>query len=727
MSDTPTPATLENCDREPIHIPGSIQPHGALLAFDRLGRLTHASANATALLGVPLAFGRPLRLDELGDDAELFRQLQQAIADAGGDEIASNSCHAVLDGQRFDVVVHACHGTVICEFEQRAAHEDEVARFAHLAYRGMGALKRQKNIDRLLGAAVAAVRELTGFDRVMGYRFRHDNSGDIVAEARDNALEPFLGRRYPATDIPAQARRLYVLNSLRLIADMGYTPVPLLADPAQTAPLDLSHSVLRSVSPIHVEYLQNMGVAASMSVSIVIGGRLWGMIACHHMTPRRVPYPIRMAVDVMAQVIAATVQSLDAQAREAAIARAAWLRTELARVVGQGTEVAEAVQIESAALCESLRCDALMVTLDGAPRTARGVAPVWALQVADWLSTQSGHLVHVFDAAQLPAWAPETPEAERYCGALALRFDVPRQGWIVALRREQIQTIRWGGKPDKVIAHGPLGPRLTPRGSFEEWRETVRDTAEPWGEVELEIASQLLDSVSRAHADRVLESDQLRSQLWAVLGHDLRNPLQSLSMATSAIQSGRGSERLNAVVRNSTTRMRQLIASVLDISRLQHGFELTLKFEPTDLVPLIVQLVDESKVAHPTTQILVRLPTTLTAEVDPVRIAQVISNLLSNARHHGQGEVTLTASSEDGHAVLAVGNASPPIPPEVAASLFDPFKRQSTNNQRNPTGMGLGLFIAYQVVQGHTGSLRHIEGQGTVTFEVRVPLRRSVS
>ncbi len=172
---------------------------------------------------------------------------------------------------------------------------------------------------------------------------------------------------------------------------------------------------------------------------------------------------------------------------------------------------------------------------------------------------------------------------------LALRFDAPRQGWLIALRREQIQTILWGGKPDKVIAHGPLGPRLTPRGSFAEWSETVRDTAEPRSEVELQIASQLLDGVSRAHAGRVLEIDQLRSQLWAVLGHDLRNPLQSLSMATHAIEHGEGSARLNAVVRNSTHRMKQLLGDVLDISWLHHGFELTMKFEPLDLLPLIEQ------------------------------------------------------------------------------------------------------------------------------------------
>ncbi len=729
MQSPPSPAelNLENCDREPIHVPGSIQPHGALLAFDRLGRLSHASANAAALLGVPLPFGRTLPAGALGGDAALEQQLQDALADAVSDELVTSSMETTLGGATFDVVMNAQHGRVICEFERRAANAGEVSTFAHLAYRAMDTLKRQRSIDRLLDAAVVAVRQMTGFDRVMAYRFGHDDSGDVVAEACSDALEPYLGRRYPASDIPAQARRLYILNTLRLIADVGYEPVPLLADAAQREPLDLSHGVLRSVSPIHVEYLKNMGVGASMSVSIVIGGRLWGMLACHHMAPRQVPYPIRMAVDVMAQVIASTVQSLAARDREAAIARAAWLRTEVVRAIAVGGEVGEIVMRESPALRENLGCDALLVTLDGVPRAAENIDPDWARSLAAWLATRDESLVHEHDGALLPPPTPGQAADQRWCGVLALRFDAPRQGWIVGLRREVIQTIRWGGKPEKAIAHGPLGPRLTPRGSFAEWRETVRGRAEPWNEVALEIASQLLDSVGRAYSDRVLEIDQLRSQLWAVLGHDLRNPLQSLSMATNALERGGEPGRLNSVIRNSTHRMKQLLGDVLDISRLHHGFDLTMQWSRVDLVRLIRQLVEESQVAYPTIAVDVTLPDTLPADADEVRYTQVVANLLSNARHHGQGHIVVRAHEDAGMAVVRITNDAPPIPEAIVAALFDPFKRQSADNVRNRTGMGLGLYIAHQVVKGHQGTLVHIGGDGTVTFEARIPLRRVVA
>jgi light-regulated signal transduction histidine kinase (bacteriophytochrome) len=721
----PAELNLENCDREPIHIPGSIQPHGALLAFDRLGRLSHASANASQLLGVSLEFGRTPPPALFGTDPALEQQFRDALAGASSEELVANSLETHIGERTFDVVLNAQNGHLVCEFERRAADAGEVATFAHLAYRAMDTLKRQRSVERLLDAAVVAVRQMTGFDRVMAYRFAHDDSGDVVAEARSDVLEPNLGRRYPASDIPAQARRLYILNTLRLIADVGYTPVPLLADPTQREPLDLSHSVLRSVSPIHVEYLRNMGVAASMSVSIVIGGRLWGMLACHHMAPRQVAYPIRMAVDVMAQVIASTVQSLTAQAREGAVARAAWLRTEIVRALAVGGEVGEIVMRESPALRESLGCDALLVTLDGVPRAADHVHAGWAKALAEWLAARPESLVHVHDGAQLPPPLPDQAEGERYCGVLALRFDAPRQGWIVALRREVIQTIRWGGKPEKAIAHGPLGPRLTPRGSFAEWRETVRGRAEPWDDVQLELASQLLDSVGRAYADRVLEIDQLRSQLWAVLGHDLRNPLQSLSMATNALERGGEPGRLNSVIRSSTHRMKQLLGDVLDISRLHHGFDLTMQWSRVDLVAVVRQLVEESQVAYPTIALAVRLPPTLHADADERRYTQVVANLLSNARHHGQGSIAVAAREEAGFAVLSITNDAPPIPDDIVAALFDPFKRHSATNDRNRTGMGLGLYIAHQVVRGHQGTLAYIAGAGSVTFEARIPLQRT--
>lgn len=712
------PVTLDNCDREPIHIPGSIQPHGALLAFDRAGCLVAMSANANALLGLALTLGEVPAAGALGADPEVTEAIRRgrALLDLG--ETIPESLEVSIGGQAFDLVVHSHAGRVLCEFERHAASANRLSRFAQMAYGSMDKLRRQPNIDRLLEIAVKEVRAMTGFDRVMAYRFRHDDSGDIVAEARREALEPFLGRRYPASDIPAQARRLYVLNTLRLIADVGYAPVPLLAAPGQAAPLDLSHSVLRSVSPVHVEYLGNMGVQASMSVSIVVAGRLWGMVACHHMTPWHVPHAVRMACDVVAQLIAASVQSFDARERESTVARASALRADIAAQVAQGHEAVDVLAREAAAIGDILGAEAVFVSQDGRLRAHGGVDEAWAAQLLDHLQAQDQPFVHIHRADALPV-----ASEPRYSGVLGLRFDAARQGWLVALRREQIETIRWGGKPEKVYQHGPLGPRLTPRGSFDEWRETVRGTAVPWSDTLLEIARQLQDSVSRVNADRVLELDRLRSQLWAVLGHDLRDPLHALSMASVALDRQPAAGRITTVIRNSTNRMQRLLRDLQDITRIQNGLGLAIDLEDVDLSALLGQLLDDQRATYPDMTVDAALPARLPARIDPMRFLQMVANLLSNARHHGDGRVKLVLREAQGQVELDIRNPSPPIDEELVEGLFDPFKRSAIRNARNPGSMGLGLYIVDQVARAHGGQIRYEPGEGEVIFVLSLPLQ----
>jgi chemotaxis family two-component system sensor kinase Cph1 len=412
------------------------------------------------------------------------------------------------------------------------------------------------------------------------------------------------------------------------------------------------------------------------------------------------------------------VQSFTAQAREAALARAAWLRTELTTRIAQDAGPLEALVECASGLQDNLGAQALVLMLDGKQRCFGAVEGAWVDALAAWLGTRNEALVHITDGSLLPP--SDGSDAPPFCGLLALRFDGSRAGWICALRVEQIETVRWGGKPEKEIAPGPLGPRLTPRGSFEEWRETVRGKAEPWSATELEIASQLLDAVSRTHAERVFELDKLRSQLWAVLGHDLRNPLQSLTVASQVLDRTGGSGRMNTIIRNSAGRMERLLRDVLDITRLQNGFSLDMHRERIDLAALARQLVEEAQTAHAESVVSVQMPATLMVDADPGRMSQLLSNLLSNARHHGDGVIDLLLAEDGDHAVLRVGNPSPPIPADIEATLFDPFKRKSFDNERNRGGMGLGLFIAAQIVRAHGGQIAYSADAGWVWFEVRL-------
>ena len=718
---------LQSCADEPIHIPGSIQPHGALLFFHQDGRLEGWSGNARAMLGVAPELGLPytsLALPQAALDA-----IADCIAARDDEDAAPLVAGLAIGAAEYDCVVHAVEGRIVAEFERRDTSSEEVSRFAIRAHGSIDRLRRQKTIDALLASAVQQVREFTGFDRVMAYRFRADDSGDVVAESRRDDLVPYLGQRYPAGDIPAQARRLYTLNTLRMIADMDYAAVPLYGAPG-ARPLDMSFAVLRSVSPVHVEYLKNMQVRASMSVSIVINGRLWGLIACHHMAPKLVPHAIRMAADVLAQVMVSTIHSIESREDASLAEQSARVRTALVESLLLDDDPLDALGEHARALMTASGTQAMVATQHGKIAT-HGDLPA-GLAEAIVASLPDNH--HDLVTREMRADWPEALRERlgKWVGLLALPFDPLGHGWCILLRVEQIETVAWGGRPDKTEALGPLGVRLTPRGSFDAWHETVRGCAHPWEHSVLANSRLTLAELVRAVNAHRSQTEATRAQLLAMLGHDLRDPLHSINMAGMVLErtgsaSGGGNSgqpTLAKRIQSSTNRMQRMISQVLDMSRIDRGMGLGVALEPVDLKALLVDLMDEAHLAYPSIPLELVCDDPATVNADSGRLAQVLSNLLSNARHHGEpGQpVTVCLRARQGEASVEVSNAGKPIPPETVATLFNPFKRASLNNPRNRTGMGLGLYIAQQIVREHSGEIAYRYENERVIFTLRLPL-----
>ncbi len=719
MSEAPL-VDLQSCADEPIHIPGFIQPHGFMVFFDHAGMLEGWSANLPAELSNLQAGWHFDRLPLPAVAAELIEECVGCQVDG---ECAPAFAAVEFGKLQYDCIVHATGGRIIAEFESRDVPADTVALFAVKAHSSIERVRRQKSIDTLLETAVRQVREFTGFDRVMAYRFREDDSGDVVAEARREDLTPYVGQRYPAGDIPAQARRMYVLTTLRMIASVGYAPVPMLGAPG-ALPLDMSYSVLRSVSPIHIEYLQNMGVCASMSVSIVINGRLWGLLACHHMAPKQVPYSIRMSADVLAQVMASTIQSIEARRDAEQVEQSARVRTSLVESLLIDEEPLDALAHHADAL-QGVTGSHAMVCVHNGKVVSFGAIERAALDaIVRSLPLDASDLL-VRD--KLDDWPGGVqPELGKWVGMLGLPFDPPGGGWCLLLRTEQIEQVAWAGRPEKTVARGPLGTRLTPRGSFDAWHETVLGRAQPWEAPVQSNARLMLSALLRASNARRAQTESTRAQLLAMLGHDLRDPLHSINMAGTLLERGNGNNQptLGKRIQSSSNRMQRLIGQVLDMSRIDGGMGLGLQLEPVDLAALVEDMVEEMRLAYPAITYDYTNPGPVCVRADGGRMSQVLSNLLSNARHHGHvgHPIRVALRVDAGWATLDVANNGTSIAEELAATLFNPFKRASLHNPRNRTGMGLGLYIVASIVREHAGEIAYRHEGGQVVFSMRLPL-----
>lgn len=536
---------LTNCDREPIHQLGGVQDYGCLIATSADFMVNHVSANVQSILGIDPseAIGGRL-IDLLPENTvhDLRTKLQMLNVETNSARLFG---YDVLgNGQLFDVSVHAITQKYVFEFEPKinTDNRDEMSLVQPLVAR----VRRAKDIKSACDQAALAMQVLSGFDRVMVYQFDDDGDGEVVAENLQKQMVPFFGLRYPASDIPQQARALYLRSTLRLISDIDGDVSPILpATDASGAPMDLSLSVTRAVSPIHLEYLRNMGVAASMSVSIIKDGALWGLFACHHNTPRHIDFERRTAIELFAQFFSyELVQKIDIQSRlEATDTRQ--LHDNLMIQLSGGSNLIDEFEVIADELAGLIASDGVAVYSDGR-YASRGEAPSEEefRKLARFLNTAPTG--QVFSSHNL---ASVYPNIEGFSADIAGLFAVPisrtPRDYIVFFRREVAKSVKWAGDPTKPVEVGPNGTRLTPRKSFEAWSEIVRNTATRWSESEKHTGEALRISLIEIVLKLTDEANEMRRKatdtqelLIAELNHRVRNILNLIQGLVSQSRSG---------------------------------------------------------------------------------------------------------------------------------------------------------------------------------------------
>ncbi|KZY54772.1 histidine kinase [Erythrobacter sp. HI0063] len=526
------PVDLTNCDREPIHQIGAIQNFGALIAVTTDGMIAHRSANFADILSLsePPEIGTQL-------SALFTPEAMSAIGRASGmlnDPESVERLFAVhLVGGKgpFDCAIHNTDGLTVIEFEPSAS--DEMDRQLRSLQPILRQLERSDDLLELCQQAADRLRDLLGFDRVMVYRFQSDESGAVIAESVEEGYDSFHGLRYPRTDIPQQARRLYLRNRFRIISDTLAEPVPI--EPqirAEGDPLDLSMSTLRAVSPIHIEYLINMGVRASLSISIVIDGKLWGLFACHHYAPKVLPYSLRTAAELFSELFSLTAERTIGKERASVQDAGRSLHDQLMRAIAGGEALVEALPTLRPIIKRAIPHDGISAYVDGEYR-ALGAAPdeseFMALMPALNSSATSRTIASDSLVKRIPAAAAF---ADRAVGALIIPVSRSPRDYVILWRRELKQTVTWAGNPEKPVELGPNGARLTPRKSFEAWQQSVTGKSAEWTEVELGLVESLrvtlLEVILRVTDELATERAKAQRQqelLIAELNHRVRNIL----------------------------------------------------------------------------------------------------------------------------------------------------------------------------------------------------------
>jgi len=544
-------------DREPIHTPGAIQPHGVLLALDPDDmRIAQIAGDTQALLGAPHSalLGQNVEA-RLG--AVAAKRLTRIIADAAGPRSCLAFESEASDGAvALEGVVHVGDGVILIELEPRrdGAERDPLG----LVQKMLAAAAAAETVEDYARAVARETAHATGFDHVMVYRFLPDGSGSVIAETAAEERPSYLGLRFPASDIPLQARKLYLTNWLRLIPDARYTPAPIepALSPKTGRPLDLSHSALRSVSPVHLRYLANMGVRASMSLSIVVGGRLFGLVACHHRAPHFIDIRRRAACELFAQMISFEFQSrLEAETAKLRM-RGGEVQSRLVGAMSGRAELAGALLGGRPNLLDLIEADGCAVFVDGECATLGRTPSIEKIgALLRWIHKRSKQGVYATDSLPL-----SYASAEVYCdvaaGVLAIGVSRTPKDYVLLFRGELRQVVRWAGNPAKPVE--TEGETLTPRASFGAWEETVRLQSRPWSDTEIEIARSLRAAILEVFvhaldlAVRERQAAQARQDfLMAELEHRVKNTLSVIqSLVRFTARSAASLEEFNATLQS---------------------------------------------------------------------------------------------------------------------------------------------------------------------------------
>jgi len=737
---------LINCENEPIHIPGSIQPHGLLIGLTKEFKIVFCSENISAFL--------PFKYTEvLGENfedifgSESFNAIKNSSLQENVLQVKME-----LEKKIFQCFFHQSNDYYVFEAEPCKVGVEEITDVYNQTLQFINYMNATQSLKDLCQMVARETRSLTGYDRVMVYRFDKEYNGEVFAESCREDLEPFLGLHYPHTDIPVQARELYMRNVLRLITDIDYTPVPIYTiDDDSDKDLDLSLSVLRSTSPIHVEYLKNMGVGATLTISLIYQGKLWGLIACHHYASKNLTPEIRLAAQLQGQFITSQIDVRQSN-EEYEVSRKT--NNALEKITGFDLPpIMESFKIISINPELLKLCNASGVSLFiNGEVYKNGITPPENIipSLSGWLSEYSNDGSFVtekiidFIPAMKSVW-------DKVSGVIY--YSLGKSNSIIWYRTETITEVNWGGDPSKAIVKDANG--LHPRNSFVKWKQINKNRSTPWLHPELNVAAKYAHTLQkqinlmllsdeeikyRKLSEKLKESNEELQNINWISTHDLQEPLRKIQIISSMIlfkEKDNMSENMVLSLHKmnkSAMRMQNLLADILKYTKIKNSAKAFELVDMNQMVEEVVLDIKENVVDAEAEIVISDLPS---VNVVPFLIKQLISNILLNSLKYCSPErkPLIIISVETDVKDVNLGDSTYfkfiftdngiGFHQEYAESIFNIFTRLHSQNEY--MGSGVGLALCKKIIQAHNGYItaQSSLGNGAV-FMVYLPSESSL-
>ena len=731
-----TQIDLSNCDREPIHIPGKIQAHGFLVAINSELKITYCSENicnfapitATALLGTPVYLLETAILKK----TDGFIEKLIIIANTKNGFRPVNPYPVTIDGKDFDLIIGASADQYLLEFEPSLSDLD--MDLHQLMGSTLSEIMADANLSRLLDRTALQIQKIIRYDRVMVYKFHEDGHGEVVAEAKNNELSPWLGLHYPASDIPQQARELYKLNLVRLIADANTIPSAIFTyKELNDIPLDLTYSSLRAVSPIHIQYLKNMDVASSFSVSLIHKGELWGLVACHNYTPRYIHYKQREAAKLIGQVLSSALSFRQLEQDQHKNNQFKLAVDDLTRHLLRYNNIEDALFKHEVTILNAVDATGAVLAYDNHfYHIGKTPDDNFLTSLISWLGEHNNETIYATE--RLPEeYPPALAHKANASGMLVCRLSKELKEYMIWFRPEVAAMVTWAGNPDKPVEISETGvAHISPRKSFESWTQEVKLTSIGWKNEDFRSALQLKEEVSFAISRKATEIRLLNEKLKGAydeldafsytISHDLKNPLTTIKSYSQLLQRNNKLDprdlKMVEGILTGAGRMQSMIEEVLHYSK---AGQIKVKPRFVDMTVLIGDLKEQLTVANGHLNVTIDIGNTPPIFGDETMIQQVFSNLLGNA---------IKYSSKTGFPVISVSGAL--IEDQVRyritdngigiklkdiEKIFDLFTRSDDVDEYD--GSGVGLAIVKKIMEKHNGRIWVESEPGTgSTFHV---------